>query len=493
MARFLHRRGDPLERELHALRPEPPESLVRSVSDRVGRPSTGRGGLRVAAAGALTVAMLGVFAGLGGVSYAAEAAKATAKTVGAASRSSSGNEKEKKKSDDDGHKTTICHATHSSSNPYVSITVDNSSLEAHQDHQDGEDIIPEPGDGCPSEPGDGSGGGQYGGQTPICHHTSSSSNPWVLISVPSSAIPAHQAHGDIIPAPAGGCPEEDNRQPSASVALSPALSPGGTATATATVADGDDDPVLLTFVWRVDGTVVKTTANTSARSDTLSLAGVARGKVVSVTAIPNDGKNEGVGALDSGTVGNTAPSATVALSSPLRPGGTATATATRSDPDGDAVTLTYVWKVGGTVAKTTSAAASLTDTLSLAGVASGTSVQVTVTPADEIDTGVPATATGTVAANTPPTATVSLDDELVAGGSAVAKAKPADADGDVVTLTFVWKVDGDVKRTTTGTSATDTFPLADVKKKQTVSVEVTPSDGFASGATVSAAQKVKNS
>ena len=41
---------------------------------------------------------------------------------------------------------------------------------------------------------------------PSCHKTSSSSHPYTLILVPSSALPSHQGHGDIIPAPAAGCP-----------------------------------------------------------------------------------------------------------------------------------------------------------------------------------------------------------------------------------------------------------------------------------------------
>jgi CHRD domain len=41
----------------------------------------------------------------------------------------------------------------------------------------------------------------------ICHRTGSNTNPYVLIRVSKSALKAHARHtGDIIPAPAGGCP-----------------------------------------------------------------------------------------------------------------------------------------------------------------------------------------------------------------------------------------------------------------------------------------------
>ena len=48
-------------------------------------------------------------------------------------------------------KTTICHATGSATNPYVTITISDNALPAHARHQDGRDLIPAPAGGCPSE------------------------------------------------------------------------------------------------------------------------------------------------------------------------------------------------------------------------------------------------------------------------------------------------------------------------------------------------------
>ena len=48
-------------------------------------------------------------------------------------------------------KTTICHATGSATNPYVTITISDNALPAHRRHQDGRDIIPAPATGgCPT-------------------------------------------------------------------------------------------------------------------------------------------------------------------------------------------------------------------------------------------------------------------------------------------------------------------------------------------------------
>jgi hypothetical protein len=45
--------------------------------------------------------------------------------------------------------------------------------------------------------------GQYGKKVTICHHTHSTKHPWVTITVSSSALAGHKKHGDDLTGP---CP-----------------------------------------------------------------------------------------------------------------------------------------------------------------------------------------------------------------------------------------------------------------------------------------------
>lgn len=47
-------------------------------------------------------------------------------------------------------KVEICHATGSVKNPFVRLSIDESALEAHKMHQEGQDIYPAPKGGCPT-------------------------------------------------------------------------------------------------------------------------------------------------------------------------------------------------------------------------------------------------------------------------------------------------------------------------------------------------------
>jgi hypothetical protein len=132
-----------------------------------------------------------------------------ATTGGQSSSGSNGQARGHTLGNDHAGKTTLCHATGSSTNPYVEITISDNGVPAHDRHQNDEDIIPASGD-CP---GGASGGKEHGntgehGKVTICHATGSETNPYVRITVSVNAQKAHDRHQndeDIIN-PQGDCP-----------------------------------------------------------------------------------------------------------------------------------------------------------------------------------------------------------------------------------------------------------------------------------------------
>jgi serine protease AprX len=201
--------------------------------------------------------------------------------------------------------------------------------------------------------------------------------------------------------------------------------------------------------------------------------------------------------LAAGQKTNTAPSVTVTLSGPpanggspttgpWRPNGQLTAKASPSDPNGDKVTLTFVWKVNGAVQQTDGPTGSKNDNFSLAGMIKGGSVSVTVTPNDGTVNGNSVTVSGTVV-NHAPSVTLSLGGQIKQGGTAIVTATTSDADGDPVTLTYVWSVNGAVEQIDADkTQTSDSFNLGGLHAGDTLSVRVVPFDGFLNGSVVTA-------
>ena len=97
-------------------------------------------------------------------------------------------------------KITICHAANSGTDPYNEISISVNGLNGHGGHED--DIIPMPEEGCPATPIS-----NNNDKITICHATGSEKNPYNEITVSVNGLNGHGKHdGDIIPAPAGGCP-----------------------------------------------------------------------------------------------------------------------------------------------------------------------------------------------------------------------------------------------------------------------------------------------
>lgn len=259
-----------------------------------------------------------------------------------------------------------------------------------------------------------------------------------------------------------------------SVTLAP-TSPKAADTLTATVdaTDADGDALTTTFAWYVNGTVVG--GETGA---TLSGAFVS-GDVVLVEVTANDGDDDSAVVSSSGvTVANTAPSLTGASLdlSVVREGDTVTCVPEGwADADGDAEGYEYLWSTGDTTASIDGTRFDKGDTLSC-----------TVTPDDGTDLGDAVTSGSVIVANTAPTlASVSLDASItVEAAVGFTLGAADDVDGDTISYTYSWLVDG--TEVATGTSLD---PSAFAKGDRIV-LTVTPTDGEDAGTPVSSSAVV---
>ena len=268
------------------------------------------------------------------------------------------------------------------------------------------------------------------------------------------------------------------------VAVSP-LSPATNVVITSTVDahDPDGDAVTLTYAWSVNDSVVP-----GESGPTLDLAKPGngdRGDTICLAVTASDGTDDTTLSSCFVHVRDSAPIATVALDS-ATPSTDATlhATATASDVDGDALQYTFRWRVGG-VEKRATTSASPTDTfdLSVAGNGDGGDVVTVAVVASDGTLESPSASASATVANTRPTVAVSVSDRTAnKHDDLVATVTASDGDGDALTFTYVWRVDGVVKQTTTGTSATTNdldLRVAGARIGDVVTVTVTASDGSA--------------
>ena len=264
--------------------------------------------------------------------------------------------------------------------------------------------------------------------------------------------------------------------------------------------DPDGDADHSTFDWTIGGTWAGSGATLS--------AGYVRGDTVACIVTPDDGTDPGSPVSDSLVIGNSPPEVSAVT---ISPSGAATddmltVAVSHSDPDGDSVSLSYAWTVGGV------AAGSSTNLDGTTAFDKGDVVVVTVTPSDGTDTGSPVSSSGLTIANTPPEApgiSVAPEDPEEGVDDLICTVDSAsyDADGDSISYVFTWTVDGaeypsdwDTGFASSGwtgptstTHSDDTVPAADLLAGEVWTCTVTPDDGDDDGTAASASATVEAS
>ncbi len=147
-----------------------------------------------------------------------------------------------------------------------------------------------------------------------------------------------------------------------------------------------------------------------------------------------------------------------------------------SDPEGDPITYSYAWFVGGTASS-----ASTTATLPASATARDDTWRVDVTPNDGSGDGTAGSAEVTIGNSAPTVSSVTLSPDP-AGTDDTLSCTPAtasDADGDTVAYAYAWDVSGSDPGATTSSLSDEHHERGD-----TVTCTVTPTDGTDDGAAV---------
>jgi hypothetical protein len=243
--------------------------------------------------------------------------------------------------------------------------------------------------------------------------------------------------------------------------------------------DDDGDGVSLSYAWYVSGTLAGT-------GTTLSGAHFSKHDTVYVVVTPSDGTLTGSAATSAtATVVNTPPVLTSLALSPtaLYTDDVLTTAVTATDVDGDAVIFDYAWTSDGAPLSASGATLDGATQFSKHEV-----LQVTVTPDDGEDHGLPVTSAAVEVLDSAPEApVVGIDPPDPANSDALVcevQVAAPDADRDTLSYAFAWTVDGVPFAGATTTVLTGDTVVADhTEPGQVWTCTVTPDDGEESGPT----------
>lgn len=301
---------------------------------------------------------------------------------------------------------------------------------------------------------------------------------WKVVVLPSA--------GELVGEAAEASATVVNTPPMATVSLPADPATDADLVAAVTSEDADGDTVAFTFAWTRDG------AAASAASDTVPAGETTHGDTWTVTVTPNDGESDGEAVTASVVVANSPPTVESVAVTPVPAYEDSLLVATPfgvDDLDDDAVALTYTWFVNDTAVQSGE-----DDTLTGALFDKHDLVRVEVTPNDGYVDGAFAASLDLLVENTVPSGTgvaiVSSSADGAAYEASTLTCTPAgwaDADGDAEGWTYAWTVAGAAVSTAASIDGT-LFSKNDV-----VACTATPTDGEASGATLtSSAVSVRN-
>ena len=237
-----------------------------------------------------------------------------------------------------------------------------------------------------------------------------------------------------------------------------------TLSAVATTSDADGDEVTLTYAW--------TESTTGATAEGESITGIERGQIWTVVATANDGILDSEPMTATVEVTNSPPLTDAVVVNPSS--GTVDDTFFCEaqevvDPEGDAFTVSYRWSIDGVEIATGD---TLTPELS-AGLVTKHANLVCEAILDDGDQNVVASEIVDVQNRAPDVPTVTVSPEPPgASDDLTCSATSADADGDVLTYTYAWWVDG------VESGYTDaTVPASATERDQTWTCTVSADDG----------------
>jgi hypothetical protein len=250
----------------------------------------------------------------------------------------------------------------------------------------------------------------------------------------------------------------------------------------ASASDADGGTPTLTYAW-TNGTA----SLGSSSSLTLTTSTASPSDTITCTATAKDTDGGSATKASTVSVDNRAPSISKVSLAPSKvyTDDTITSSVTASDADGDTVSLSYTWVVDSVVSAVTNSYISGVNYFD-----KGESVYVIVTPNDGTVDGTAVASAAITISNTAPTAPViAIDptspivgvDDLIC----LIDTASTDDDGDTITTSFAWTVDGSTWTGTTSKTYTsgDTISGADTLTGEIWKCTAMPNDGTTNGAT----------